>query len=72
MKRIRTRKLELKDRRSLFNEEMSKEMQKLEDLSWEQLRDVIMNMLQVPVWLRMERVQMIGSKTKKQEIGVMM
>ena len=57
MKRIRTRKLELKDRRSLFNEEMSKEMQKLEDLSWEQFRDVITQVLQMPVWLQMERVK---------------
>ena len=38
MKRIRTWKL--KDRRKLFNEEMVKEIEKMEDLSWEKFRDV--------------------------------
>ena len=43
MKRVRTWKL--KDRISLFNEEMRKGMKKLEDLSWEQFRDVITKVL---------------------------
>ena len=36
----RIRKWKLKDRRRLFNEEMAKEMEKVEDLSWEKLQDV--------------------------------
>ena len=43
MKRIRTWKL--KERRSLFNEEMSQDMKKLEDLSWEKFRAVTTKVL---------------------------
>ena len=76
MKRVRTWKL--KDRISLFNEEISKEVKKLEDFSWEQFWDVTTKVLknacgvtngkiQEPkeTWWRNEKLQEAVKKKKE-------